>query len=339
MGRIFQWMCISILLTNFACKEKSLQLDEQELIGAWNGIDLKIKGNSVKMPEREPVLAFSDSNQVTGFAGCNSFFGTYKIENNHLQILPGGTTMAFCPDMEFEDLFIRVLSSVSTAKIYDSQLELSNKSGDTVLVFSSFCNVGMAKDERGCNGAAGYVWSDIKKECVRLFDSGVRLNPVIRDSSSAVLSAFLIFSPDSLQVELFIPDVEIHPILDRRILPDSTFVWNMEDDDTPNVHKKNGAWSLSKRGTLLYTEEKPIPVVYIGGDGKTRRFYQVNVTFYSEEKKAVLQYDDQMIELPQKISGSGFLYELGTVSLRGKGRDATLVLGDSLTLTLTQKNK
>lgn len=254
MRRVFLCMLVSLLLVNVGCKEKDAKLDVKKLAGSWNGIALKVKGRTVEMPEREPMLVFSDSNQVTGFAGCNSFFGTYKVENNRLQIQPGGITMAFCQDMEFESLFIKSLSSVSKAKINDSQIEMSDKSGDTILVFSSFRNIGIAEDEKGCNKAAGYTWSDVRKECVRLFDSGVRLNPVSRDSSSAVLSAFLIFSPDSLQVELFMPDAEEHPLLDRRVLPDSTFVWNMEDDDTPNVRKENGVWTLSKRGILLYVE-------------------------------------------------------------------------------------
>ncbi len=336
---MFLCVFVSLLLVNTGCGEKNVKLEEKELMGSWNGIELNIKGRTVEMPEREPMLVFSDSNRVTGFAGCNSFFGTYRIKSNRLQIQPGGMTMAFCQDMEFEDLFIKSLSSVSKAKIYNSQLEMSDKSGDTILVFSSFQNIGVAEDQKGCNRAAGYTWSDVKKECVRLFDSGVRLNPVVRDSSSAVFSAFLIFSPDSLVVELFMPDTEKHPLLDRRTLPDSTFVWNMEDDDTPNVRKENGIWTLSKRGTLLYAEEKPIQVVYVGGDGKTRRLYQVNVVFYPEDKKAVLQYDEQTFELPQKISGSGFWYESDAMSLRGKGNDATLVLGDTLTLRLTRKNK
>ena len=51
----------------------------------------------------------------------------------------------------------------------------------------------------------------------------------------------------------------------------------------------------------------------------------------------ILQYDDQTFELSQQISGSGFRYEAGDISLVGKGQDATLVLGDSLTLKLTER--
>lgn len=337
MRKIVVWMFVSILAVSLGCKGKSVKLDSSELLGSWNVIELKVAGSSVKMPEREPVLIFSDSNRISGFAGCNQFFGTYQVKDGKLQIQPGGMTMAFCPDMEFESLFMNTLATVSLARIYDSQLELSSPSGDTVLVFSAFQSVGVAEGENGCNKAAGYTWSDVKGECIRLFDSGIRLNPIIQDTTSAVFSAFLVFSPDSLQVELFLPNEQGHPILDRRELPDGTFAWNQLDDDTPNVRRIDGSWTVSRRGVLLYQEDKPIHAVYVGGDGKTRRLYQVEATFYPGDEKVVVQYDDQTFELPQQISGSGFRYEAGGVSLMGKGQEATLILGDSLTLTLTER--
>ena len=285
MRKIVVWMFVSILAVSLGCKGKNVTFDSSELLGSWNAIELKIAGNSVKMPEQEPEVVFSDSNRLSGFAGCNRFFGTYQIKDGRLQIQPGGMTMAFCPDMEFESLFMNTLATVSQARIYDSQLELSTASGDTVLVFS----------------------------------------------------AFLVFSPDSSQVELFLPNEQEHPILDRRKLPDGTFAWNQLDDDTPNVRRIDGSWTVSRRGVLLYQEDKPIHAVYVGGDGKTRRLYQVEATFYPGDEKVILQYDDQTFELSQQISGSGFRYEAGDISLVGKGQDATLVLGDSLTLKLTER--
>lgn len=338
MKNVFSWMFVLLLFVNIGCKVKTDQLSDKDLIGTWNGIELKIKGNPVAMPEQEPMLVFADSNRITGFAGCNNFFGTYQVKNDRLQITPGGSTMAFCPDMDFEGLFVKVLSSVSGYKIYDTQLELSNEDGDTILVLSEFQKVGVANDVHGCNVAAGYTWSAVRKECLRLFESGVRLDPVKRDSS-AVLSAFLIFSPDSLQVELFLPGTEDHPVLDRRKLPDGTYAWNIEDDDTPNVRNIDGLWTVSKRGDLLYTEPpKPIQVVYVGGDGKSRRLYQVDVTFYPGENKAALQYDGRTYDLPQTISADGFWYKTDSVSLRGKGQQATLTFADGLKLNLSEKD-
>jgi hypothetical protein len=65
--------------------------------------------------------------------------------------------------------------------------------------------VGNDKDAHGCKGSAGYTWSELKKNCVRLFEDGIRLNPAVQ-KESAVISAFVIFSEDKKQAELFLPD-------------------------------------------------------------------------------------------------------------------------------------
>ena len=87
-------------------------------------------------------------------------------------------------------------------------------------------------DEHGCNAAAGYMWSEVKKDCIRIFETGIRMNS--QTDKNATSSAFLVFSPDSLQVELFLPEEDIQPVLDRRSLPKGGYAWNQEDDDTYN---------------------------------------------------------------------------------------------------------
>lgn len=62
----------------------------------------------------------------------------------------------------------------------------------------------------------------------------------------------LIFSKDSADVQLGISPDEIFRLL-RRQRTDGISVWNLEDDDTYLVEKKNGEWCVSRRGQLLYT--------------------------------------------------------------------------------------
>jgi len=64
---------------------------------------------------------------------------------------------------------------------------------------------GNDKDEHGCIGSAGYTWSVIKNDCIRLFESGIRLKQNGDDDSTG-MSAFIILSKDEKQVELFLPD-------------------------------------------------------------------------------------------------------------------------------------
>lgn len=111
--------------------------------------------------------------------------------------------------------------------------------------------LGSDRDEHGCIGTAGYVWSEVQKDCIRLFEKGIRTEAV--DGNNA--SAFIVFSPDSTRAELFFSDGQPNEILERRGLPSGGYAWNVEDDDTKNVRLDNGLWTISQRGKLIYTQK------------------------------------------------------------------------------------
>ena len=112
--------------------------------------------------------------------------------------------------------------------------------------------VGSDKDEQGCIASAGYTWSEVQKDCIRLGEKGVRMIAV--DDAGKTL--FLVFSPDSTQVELFFSEEGVsNEILDRRGLPAGGYAWNVEDDDTKNVRLEDGEWTVSQRGRLIYQED------------------------------------------------------------------------------------
>lgn len=110
--------------------------------------------------------------------------------------------------------------------------------------------VGSDRDEHGCIASAGYTWSEVQKDCIRLWEKGVRMEAVADKSDVA----YIIFSPDSAQVELFFPNDRPNEILNRRSLPDGGYAWNVEDDDTNNVRHDNGKWTISRRGNLIYSQ-------------------------------------------------------------------------------------
>lgn len=126
------------------------------------------------------------------------------------------------------------------------QAEVTGSAADSVVV-------GNDKDEHGCMTSAGYTWSEVQKDCIRLWEKGVRMTSV----GDAKKSLFLVFSPDSTQVELFFSEENVpNEILDRRGLPAGGYVWNVEDDDTKNVRLENGEWTVSQRAKLVYKQAK-----------------------------------------------------------------------------------
>jgi len=71
------------------------------------------------------------------------------------------------------------------------------------------------KDENGCLASAGYIWSKVNKECVKGF-SGIQLNPIDKpDNEDETLSAYVLFSEDAKQAEIFLPNDTTSIVLSR----------------------------------------------------------------------------------------------------------------------------
>ncbi len=72
--------------------------------------------------------------------------------------------------------------------------------------------VGNDQDAHGCRASAGYQWSPLLGQCVRLFEQAVRLQSLEATESG---SAFVLFNADRSQAELTLPSGELIP-LDRQ---------------------------------------------------------------------------------------------------------------------------
>jgi len=72
------------------------------------------------------------------------------------------------------------------------------------------------KDENGCLASAGYVWSKLNKECIKVF-TGIQLNPFDKpENEDETLSAYVLFSEDQGQAEVFLPNQTTTIILTRQ---------------------------------------------------------------------------------------------------------------------------
>lgn len=250
-----QWMLLLLLCAAWSCKNG--QKDPLSLVHHEWELKTMTQGDTVvKNPEKLPTLLFTDSTAVYGSAGCNRFFGTYAVEKGgKMTIKPGGATMMFCPDMAFEDAYLKALSEVKDYTIQGKELKLTDGAGKLVLVYGPVDSsrlIGGDKDAHGCKASAGYTWSEVRQECIRLFETGIKLHSATDEN--ATLAAYVVFAADSLKAEVFLPETEVHPVLDRRQLPDGGYAWNQEDDDTLNVRMKDGKWVIEKRQEVLYSE-------------------------------------------------------------------------------------
>ena len=79
---------------------------------------------------REPHLILKNQeNRVQGNGGCNSFFGTYKLEaGNHISISGIGNTLMACPEMETEAQFLKAIQAANSYVLKGDTLTLNSAS-------------------------------------------------------------------------------------------------------------------------------------------------------------------------------------------------------------------
>lgn len=108
--------------------------------------------------------------------------------------------------------------------------------------------VGGDSDAHGCKASAGYTYSNLKTQCIRLWEDGVRLDPV-KPEGSAVISAFVVFAHgrSGPVAELFLPS----------------------GGETPLLKKTGRAWTgggyrLTRKGSVFTISDAKGQVLYRG---------------------------------------------------------------------------
>lgn len=96
-------------------------------------------GNLQAVLEGTQITATFESaeRQITGSAGCNSYFGAYEINGNKLMIGPVGSTEMYCMEpegvMDQETEYLKALQAASNYEIVDGKLRIYSE--EYVLLF------------------------------------------------------------------------------------------------------------------------------------------------------------------------------------------------------------
>ena len=75
--------------------------------------------------------------------------------------------------------------------------------------------IGGDVDKHGCKPSAGYTFSSIKNDCIRLFEQEIQLKEVESKQSYSTF-VVVIFSADKRKAEIFVPNTESSLILVRK---------------------------------------------------------------------------------------------------------------------------
>ncbi len=109
--------------------------------------------------------------------------------------------------------------------------------------------VGNDTDKHGCKPSAGYQWSTLKNDCIRIFEDGIRLDPKAPDLDQTT-SAFVVFKSvdEDDKAEIFIPNKET--VILKKTKKEDAGTWTNEDY---TLKQWRGMYMLEDaKGKLLY---------------------------------------------------------------------------------------
>ncbi|MEN9335818.1 MAG: hypothetical protein RLZZ500_805 [Bacteroidota bacterium] len=99
--------------------------------------------------------------------------------------------------------FIVVLTAFNSCKHADD-----TTASDAKTSVKDSTIAGADQDEHGCLASAGFTWSKMYKDCVRMF-TGLQLSPVDQpQTDDETVCAYVLFSEDKNKAEVFIPNAE-----------------------------------------------------------------------------------------------------------------------------------
>ena len=86
------------------------------------------------IPGVEMVVDFSPDGKISGYGGCNQFFGGYTISGHSIKIGPIASTRKGCPGLiGMEAAFFAMLESAKSFEEHDGTLILYDVTGAKVL--------------------------------------------------------------------------------------------------------------------------------------------------------------------------------------------------------------
>ena len=120
--------------------EKAEEPDEEVKLEDHLWLLMTYSGKQVL--EGTMITAEFKDGQVAGKSGCNNYFTSYETNNGNVTITePVGLTQMFCQDpegvMEQEGEYLGVLVQSTTYQIKDGKLEISDSSGNLILVYEA----------------------------------------------------------------------------------------------------------------------------------------------------------------------------------------------------------
>ncbi len=127
--------------------------------------------------------------------------------------------------------------------------------------------LGSDLDSNGCAISAGYRWSVLRNDCIRVFEEGFRLNPTNIEEGNPEeneledndVSGFVIFNSEKTKAEIFLPYQEKSVLLNEKATTGIYSDQNWELDTRKD-------WELKQQDVLKFTAAKAVDLKITGSD-------------------------------------------------------------------------
>lgn len=114
MKKLLFYISLSVFISSCSTMPINRKASIDDLFGTWilqndNNAELGLKKQKLD-------ITFSKENNetaVSGFAGCNNFFGRFSSSQNNLNIAQLGVTRMACPELDIEQDYIELLQKVN----------------------------------------------------------------------------------------------------------------------------------------------------------------------------------------------------------------------------------
>jgi hypothetical protein len=120
--------------------------------------------------------------------------------------------------------------------------------------------IAIEKDQNGCVKEAGYQWSIIKDDCIRISDEGYRLNPIDDLANlEPSKSAYVLLNKDELKAEVFLQDLPKSIYFTRK---------SQKEDFLLNNYKLSlkAGYTLSVNDSIIYRAAETAIKAVVGSD-------------------------------------------------------------------------
>ena len=111
--------------------------------------------------------------------------------------------------------------------------------------------VGADRDAHGCIASAGYTYSVVRQDCIRLWKQATSLAPTVVLGNPA-LPAYVIRSANWQHAEVFLPGQDDSVVLTLQTTPGDPS-WTDPYNTWLLTYDKIQGWKLAQDGTVLYT--------------------------------------------------------------------------------------